>query len=110
MLVKIICSDSNVPEWCLIEFQGEILGELESNILGNIEVKDGSKVEMTIGQHFLEGTIVSLKKPFLITEKLKCADSEQTDSSCKSTIEVKGVARKKILFTTRPKPIGLKKK
>ena len=74
---------------------------------------------MTIGQHFLEGNIVTLTQPFLVTEKYKHDsdvvehsnsndyNTEQTKNSC---INIVGVARKKIMFTTRPKPLGLKKK
>ena len=72
---------------------------------------------MTIGQQFLEGTIVTLIQPFLVTEKCKhdgSNDSKHTsnndEQSESSYINIVGVARKKIMFTTRPKPLGLKKK
>ena len=27
-------------EWCLLEFQGDIIGDLNGNVLGDIEIKD----------------------------------------------------------------------
>eukprot|EP01035_Chromulina_nebulosa_P036347 gene36347-48957_t len=118
MIIEIALSDSQ-KEWCILEFQGEILGDLEENTLGEIEIKNSKKAEMTIGQHFLEGTIVTLIQPFLVTEKCKHGSNdstrssnsdERTEQSESSYINIVGVARKKIMFTTRPKPLGLKKK
>jgi hypothetical protein len=39
MLVKILNSKGD-EEWCLLEFQGEIIGDLAGNELGKIEIKD----------------------------------------------------------------------
>jgi hypothetical protein len=51
--------------------------------------------EMTIGTHFLEGKVVKLGKPFLVTE----------DSRTGGNMEfiVLGTAYRKILFNNRPK-------
>lgn len=57
---------------------------------------------MEIGQHFLEGSIVGLKKPFLVIDKLA-----KNENGAK--LEIIGYAKKKIIFNTRPKPLGLKK-
>jgi hypothetical protein len=41
MIIEIAFSDSQ-KEWCILEFQGEILGDLEDNTLGDIEIKNVS--------------------------------------------------------------------
>lgn len=61
-------------------------------------------MEMDIGQHFLEGNVVHLKTAFLIVEKHKL---EQDQECAPMTIE--GYVKTKIIFKTRPKPIGLKR-
>ena len=40
MLVRIINGENSCNEWCLLEFQGEILGELAGNDLGQLVVKE----------------------------------------------------------------------
>jgi hypothetical protein len=57
---------------------------------------------MCIGQHFLEGSVVALKLPFLVVEK-KISDQDG------SALDVEGFVLKKILFKQRPKPIGVRK-
>lgn len=59
---------------------------------------------MDIGQHFLEGSVVKLKNPFLIVEKHRKMDD---DEAFPMTIE--GLVKTKIIFKTRPKPVGLKR-
>lgn len=38
MIVKINNPASGLQEWCLLDFQGEIIGDLPGNILGSIKV------------------------------------------------------------------------
>lgn len=65
---------------------------------------------MTIGQHFLEGSVIALKQPFLVIEKSASLLNEGTNNdNKKSSIDILGIAKRKIIFKTRPKPIGLKK-
>lgn len=40
MLIEFHNDLSNQREWCILEFQGEILGDLEGNILGDVEIKN----------------------------------------------------------------------
>ena len=42
MLIKITNGDNSSNEWCLLEFQGEILGDLAGNDLGQLVVKEVS--------------------------------------------------------------------
>lgn len=42
MLVQILNGENGKNEWCLLEFQGEILGDLAGNDLGQLELKEVS--------------------------------------------------------------------
>ena len=59
---------------------------------------------MDIGQHFLEGSIVTLKLPFMVVEK-----HSSSEQSTPQPMTIEGFVKKKIIFKTRPKPIGLKR-
>jgi hypothetical protein len=78
-------------EFCLLELQGEILGEIGVGAtLGSITLK-GKSAELEVGQHILEGELVSLKLPFLVLEKGV------------EGLDARGVVRNKIIFKNRPK-------
>eukprot|EP01032_Pedospumella_encystans_P007987 gene7987-9521_t len=104
MIVQILNTETSKNEWCLLEFQGEVLGDLTGNPLGRLELKEDGKVEMDIGQHFLEGSIVTLKLPFMVVEK-----HSSSEQSTPQPMTIEGFVKKKIIFKTRPKPIGLKR-
>lgn len=93
MIVRINTTpdESSTDEWCILEFQGEIMGDSMQGFLGSIRVK-GDDVIMGIGQHVMWGKIVSLENPFLVVDQSE------------SGLKVKGFAHKKILFNERPKP------
>ena len=92
MIVPIkISQESNDIDWCILELQGEILGDEISGFLGSIRI-DGDEVKMGIGQHVLWGKIITLNNPFLVIDKTK------------NGLESKGYANKKIIFSNRPKP------
>ena len=40
MFVKISNGEGSACEWSLLEFQGEVLGELAGNELGQLEIKE----------------------------------------------------------------------
>lgn len=63
---------------------------------------------MDIGQHFLEGNVVQLKSAFLIVEKHK-PDQDQPEGDSPRPMTIEGYVKTKIIFKTRPKPIGLKR-
>jgi hypothetical protein len=91
MIVQIsTSSDSDLKDWCILEFQGEILGD-DMGFLGSLRVQ-GDDVIMGIGQHVMWGKIITLSNPFLVVD--------QTESG----LETKGFACKKIIFNERPKP------
>lgn len=110
MLVQISGGDGQ-GEWCLLEFQGEILGDLQGE-LGTLSVK-GKTAEMEIGQHVLEGEVVVLKTPFLVVEKCAAPVAAvlgddggnvlKGEGAGTSIMSVSGVATRKIHFSARPK-------
>jgi hypothetical protein len=59
---------------------------------------------MDIGQHFLEGSVVTLKAPFLVVETHRREGKEQAPA-----MTIEGYVKTKIIFKTRPKPVGLKR-
>ena len=52
-----------------------------------------------IGSHVLEGNIMKLSKPFLVTEDVKSSDHDEVTTE----FRVIGIVHKKILFNIRPK-------
>ena len=107
MLIKVLNHERACAyEWCLLEFQGEIVGDTVGE-LGQIEVKNDIAF-MDLGQHTLEGAVVKLKASFLVVEKER--SEEEQGPSFSSTLAMRGVVRNKIIFKQRPKPKGLSKK
>ena len=49
MLIKINNDNNNENEWCLLELQGEVMGELDNNALGTITINSNGTAVMTIG-------------------------------------------------------------
>jgi len=77
---------------------------------------------MFIGQHYLEGSLVNLKNPLILVEKRQATVTVETafletnssnkagDGACEdlfSDLVIEGYVRNKIIFKTRPKPVGL---
>jgi hypothetical protein len=105
MLIKINNSNCNDDEWCILELQGEVIGELDDNALGTIVINNNNTAIMNIGQLVLEGTVITLKSPFIVMEK-KITNNMvmDDDSSNNSTLDIEGYAYKKIIFNSRPRP------
>ena len=58
---------------------------------------------MFFGSHRLEGELITLKEPHVITRKVR---KFNRDKELEEVVyEVQGVARNKILFATRPVPM-----
>ncbi len=114
MIVQVHHNNGTLPELCIMEFQGELIGEY-TGTLGVITIKNGDKVEMVIGNHLLEGNFHNMKSPLLVIDDRadSLGDSDiNTDNSFSSTmsdskgLHVQGIVRRKIIFKTRPKPAG----
>jgi len=92
MIVR-LSNPGNVDEeeWTVVEFQGEIVGELMGP-MGQISVS-GKTAVMEIGQHILDGDVVVLKQPLLVVEKAGSGGG----------VALAGVVRVKVVFSSRPK-------
>jgi hypothetical protein len=62
--------------------------------------------EMEVGPYLLEGSTIKLKNPYLVTEKSGSNSTQATMSVSTETssLMMRGIVRKKIVFKTRPKP------
>ncbi len=112
-LVKLKGATSSV-NWVLLELQGELcnlnlMNELsidgktcKVNLIGDLhfDEKSGNPL-LIIGHHLLTGKREKLMKPYVAFKKLYDNNSE---SKC-ICYEVYAVAREKLIFNQRPKPI-----
>ena len=99
-------NDDAPAEVALIELQGDLRttdgqNNLDSRVLGQLyyAANDGTPM-MTIGHHILHGKVQPLPKPMLMRPERSVVGEEE-----KVVYKVYGVARKKIIFKNRPKPI-----
>ena len=90
MIVQIGNPSSGLLEFGLVELQGEILGDTLNGALGEVSIS-GKVAVLEIGQHVLEGTVLVLKQPYLVVEKGA------------SGVNVAGLVRTKLIFSSRPK-------
>lgn len=72
---------SEIKEFCMIEFQGEVIHEeglTKGFIVGALSPHDFKKdtLELQIGYHRLEGTRIAVKKPLLVLYKESSMDGE----------------------------------
>lgn len=104
MIVQVGGTNGGLPELCILEFQGELVGE-KVGMLGSLTLKAGEKVEMIIGNHFLEGSFQNLKSPLLVLDSNDSTDDTAASTAAPS-LSIQGVVRRKIIFKTRPKPAG----
>ncbi|EQC33066.1 hypothetical protein SDRG_09585 [Saprolegnia diclina VS20] len=92
--LRVLAGEDGKPEWSIIELQGELISETKASLgLGHLEYKKGVPT-LLIGNHLLEGKAAKLAKPMAIMRK---------DGGAAYTVV--GIARKKLIFNTRPKPV-----
>ncbi|KAE8883569.1 hypothetical protein PF005_g1821 [Phytophthora fragariae] len=116
MLVPVVV-DATAREWSLLEFQGDIL-PAETPDLRGLDVgtlrygHGGNEITLRIGNHVLAGKVAKLPTPFAILQKdggdafVAGEDKEQSNAGSKQTeYEVVGIARTRVVFTSRPKPV-----
>lgn len=88
-------------EWAIIELQGDIKSQSESNfegqLIGDLHFTKSGTPLLIIGHHLLYGKEAKLEKPFALLEKKKTAHNTE--------YLVKSVIKNRIIFKTRPKPI-----
>lgn len=126
-----VCVDEATKDWCLVEFQGQLVANeadrspgTADNSMKNVEIGKLSYVNgqptLRIGNHQLTGKVVKLAKPLAILQRVggigiaasgngvaekAVLTAGTTVDPVPSQYEVKGVARTRVLFATRPKPV-----
>ncbi|ETW02234.1 hypothetical protein H310_05793 [Aphanomyces invadans] len=92
-------------EWSILELQGELIADSKASLkLGQLQYQKGVPT-LLIGTHLLEGKVVKLPKPMAIMrKKAKEVSADDTDTTS-TAYTVVGIARKKLVFNSRPKPV-----
>ncbi|XP_022650112.1 chromosome transmission fidelity protein 8 homolog [Varroa jacobsoni] len=105
LIIKCLDPSAQLPEWGLIELQGDIKHRHGDDVplndlhLGDLHfTKEGTPM-ILIGHHVLYGKIVDLDKPFLAIRRVRGEGKDATSFHIQATIT------RKIIFKTRPKPI-----
>ena len=87
-------SDIQQADFVIIEFQGEVCGELKG-ILGNMRIKRRlGAIDIQLGDCLIGGKIVSLEKPLMVIEKVD------------GKIKIIGFVRTKFIFNGRPEYVN----
>lgn len=106
-------------EWSLLELQGDLIpvDSAETPDLSGLDVgtlRYGHKGEITlrIGNHVLAGKVTTLPKPFAIMQRDCSCDNndmemtrDRDDAAVQMKYEVVGIARTRVVFASRPKPV-----
>jgi Ctf8 len=121
-----------LPVYTLIELQGSLLStgtgssgssgstavarpdstvEFEGRTIGTLEMQKGPRDAkatpvLCIGSHYLDGRVVKLETPVLITQQSDSGDTAATgadDAEYASEFVILGVAHQKLLFKNRPR-------
>ncbi|KAJ2797278.1 hypothetical protein H4R20_005240, partial [Coemansia guatemalensis] len=101
--IAIVYDKNNQREFCLLEAQGSLETDSASGLQGQrdfatIERLDADKVQMKIGVHRVEGSVVRLKKPFAVLKKR----SDESTTSSDVCYDIEAIVKEKILFKMRP--------
>ncbi|KAG6621405.1 chromosome transmission fidelity protein 8 [Phytophthora cinnamomi] len=116
MLVPVVV-DAAAREWSLLEFQGDLLPaetpDLRGLDVGTLRYGHGGKeITLRIGNHVLAGKVATLPKPFAILHKdggdavvAGRQDEQDEQDATQTKYEVVGIARTRVVFTSRPKPV-----
>lgn len=89
MLVR-LNSDGHQADFVIIEFQGEVCGELKG-MLGSVRIRRTiGAVDMQLGDCLIGGKMVSLEKPLVVIERVE------------GKVKIIGFVRMKLVFNGRP--------
>ncbi|KAL4118611.1 hypothetical protein PRIC2_010936 [Phytophthora ramorum] len=109
MLVPVVV-DAASKEWSLLEFQGDLLPsdsaetpDLRDLDVGTLRYGQAGVITLRIGNHVLAGKVTKLPKPLAILQKGDVHDKSQESRETK--YEVVGIARTRVMFAARPKPV-----
>ncbi|CAH0486997.1 unnamed protein product [Peronospora effusa] len=111
MLVPVVVNKA-LQEWSLLEFQGDLLPmeslDLRGLDIGTLRYGQGETLTLRIGNHVLTGKVMNLSTPFAILHKeseIDVAMDEEGDAESTTKYEVVGIARTRVIFASRPKPV-----
>jgi len=91
-----IINEDKIPEWCIVEFQGELKGTGSGEMVGTISVSKSGTADMVVGKHEFKGEVQTLSKALMVVEK-------GVETGEKASMFVRGIVRRKVLFNSRPK-------
>lgn len=78
-------------------------GGFDNKQLGKLRKTNRGTYELIVGNHVMEGSSSSLKKPLVILEPTERVESFMGVDELRSSIcQVRGVVRNKLTFKTRP--------
>ncbi|KAI9916598.1 hypothetical protein PsorP6_017007 [Peronosclerospora sorghi] len=105
-----IVVDMAASEWSLLEFQGDLitstgvnLSDLQGVDVGTLRFGEDGDLTLRIGNHILLGKVTKLPQPFAILQKQDPDDNDRSSTS--TAYEIVGVARTRVIFASRPKPV-----
>ncbi|KAG2783792.1 hypothetical protein JG687_00001529 [Phytophthora cactorum] len=117
MLVPVVV-DAAAKEWSFLEFQGDLIPadgaekpDLRGLDVGTLRYGHGGEITLRIGNHVLAGKVAKLPKPFAILQKDGGSDGDVVmtedgnDAAGQTKYEVVGIARTRVVFASRPKPV-----
>jgi hypothetical protein len=101
ILIPIQTSQTKIPEWAMLELNGDLLlpHELSADEnweLGSLQFSNSNKPVLICGTHEFQGTIEQLKQPFVVL---------QQDNDEEEGMIVQGVITHKLLFNRYPRTI-----
>lgn len=118
-------------EWVMLELNGELVKPQHDNAVrntteaeendndkkkrfefGSVQFDNSGAPTLTIGNHELKGTLITLKNPFAVLRKRKATHLSTDDVSDSKIMkqsgvqyEVAGIVKKKLMFDKYPKSI-----
>ncbi|KAJ2083579.1 hypothetical protein H4R24_000742 [Coemansia sp. RSA 988] len=101
--IAIVYDKNKQREFCLLEAQGSLETDSASGLQGQrdfatIERLDGDKVQMKIGVHWVQGSVVKLQKPLAVLKKR----SDECTTTTDVWYDIEAIVKEKILFKMRP--------
>uniref|UniRef100_A0A914ZNI6 Chromosome transmission fidelity protein 8 n=2 Tax=Parascaris univalens TaxID=6257 RepID=A0A914ZNI6_PARUN len=96
MQIHLVADKDGIKEWAIIELQGSLRcsDTFDGEMIGNL-LWDGSTALFLLGHQVVQGKAKALDNPLVVISK-----SEQTNRN-----NIVAIIRKKIIFSSRPKPI-----